>query len=139
MTEKMLTFPSPNLPSPTSPDPWYGVIRSKFNFFPEQHLNTQTNNKDICTGTTCVDPGFFCQGGGGGVQAPQLILQFTEGVQWFHNTYSKGAPTICGGGGGGGGGGGVQLLISIETHITCDFPGGSGSPIPPLNPHMDIV
>ena len=34
--------------------------------------------------------------------------------------------------------GGVQLfqgwgggLISIETHITCDFPGGSGHPIPP--------
>ena len=29
--------------------------------------------------------------------------------------------------------GGVQMLISIETHITitCDFPGGSGPPIPP--------
>ena len=29
-------------------------------------------------------------------------------------------------------GGGVQMLISIETHvtITCDFPGGSGHPIP---------
>ena len=31
-------------------------------------------------------------------------------------------------GGGGGGGqlfpGVVQMLISIETHITCDFPGG---------------
>ena len=29
----------------------------------------------------------------------------------------------------------------IETHITitCDFPGGSGPPIPPLDPHMDIV
>ena len=26
---------------------------------------------------------------------------------------------------------GVQMLISIETHITCDFPGGSGPPIPP--------
>ena len=40
--------------------------------------------------------------------------------------------------GGGGGGGGVQMLISIETHITCDFPGegGSGPPIPPLDPHM---
>ena len=25
------------------------------------------------------------------------------------------------------GGGGVQMLISIETHITCDFPGGGGS------------
>ena len=31
------------------------------------------------------------------------------------------------------------MLISIETHITCDFPGGgggSGSPIPTLDPHM---
>ena len=35
-----------------------------------------------------------------------------------------------------GGGGGVQMLISIETHITCDFPGGSGPPIPPLDPYM---
>ena len=34
-----------------------------------------------------------------------------------------------------GGGGGVQ--ISIETHITCDFPGGGvRTPIPPLDPHM---
>ena len=30
----------------------------------------------------------------------------------------------------GGGGGGVQMLISIETHISCEFPGGSGPPIP---------
>ena len=27
------------------------------------------------------------------------------------------------------------MLISIENHITCDFPGGSGPPIPPLDPH----
>ena len=35
-------------------------------------------------------------------------------------------------GGGWGGGGGVQILISIETYITCDFSGGGGSgpPIP---------
>ena len=25
---------------------------------------------------------------------------------------------------------GVQMLISIETHTICDFPGGSGPPIP---------
>ena len=31
---------------------------------------------------------------------------------------------------GGGGGGGVQMLISIETHIICDFPVGSRPPIP---------
>ena len=29
------------------------------------------------------------------------------------------------------------MLICIETHITCDFPGGGGpDPIPPLDPHM---
>ena len=30
------------------------------------------------------------------------------------------------------------MLISIETHITCDFPGESGTPIPPLDPHMTL-
>ena len=28
------------------------------------------------------------------------------------------------------------MLTSIETHITCDFPVGSGPPIPPLDPHL---
>ena len=32
----------------------------------------------------------------------------------------------------------VQKLISMETHITCDFQGGSGPPIPPLGRHMNI-
>ena len=32
--------------------------------------------------------------------------------------------------------GGVQMLISIETHRTCDFQGESGPPIPPLDPCM---
>ena len=39
------------------------------------------------------------------------------------------------------GGGGVQLffhfLFPTETHMTCDFPGGSGFPDPaPLDPRM---
>ena len=36
-------------------------------------------------------------------------------------------------------GGGVRMLISIETHITCDFLGGGGVPTPihPLDPHMN--
>ena len=81
-------------------------------------------------------------GGGGGVEARrpensldnvffshQLILQFTEWIQWF---YYRGKE-------------GVQLLpgraVSKETHITCDFPGGggeggSGPPNPPLDPHV---
>ena len=57
----------------------------------------------------------------------------------------KRVETFIGGGGGGGGGCnflllflfffffwggglGVQILISIETYITCDFSGGGGSP-----------
>ena len=40
---------------------------------------------------------------------------------------------------GGGGGRGVKMLISIETHITCDFPGGGvRTPILPLDPHMQL-
>ena len=41
---------------------------------------------------------------------------------------------IFGGGGGGPSfnrGGGVQMLISIETHITYDFPVGVRTPYPP--------
>ena len=79
---------------------------------------------------------FVSRGGGGGVEARrpensldtvffshQLILQFTEWIQWF---YYRGEE-------------GVQLLprdgVSKETHITCDFPGGGGgfgAPTPPL-------
>ena len=36
-----------------------------------------------------------------------------------------------------GGGGGVQIHISIEPHITCDFPGGGGGWSGPPNPTMD--
>ena len=36
-----------------------------------------------------------------------------------------------------GGGSRVQVLISIETHITCDFTGEGPDPLsPPLDPHM---
>ena len=31
------------------------------------------------------------------------------------------------------------MLIPIETHITCDFPGGSGPLSPPLDPHLPTV
>ena len=64
--------------------------------------------------------------GGGELGAPQLILQFTEGVNGFITHFPGGSNFSQGG---------VQMLISIETHktITCDFPGG-GSRIPPLDP-----
>ena len=43
------------------------------------------------------------------------------------------------------GGGGIQMLVSIETHITCDFPGGGGGggpdplSIPSLDLHMGFA
>ena len=47
------------------------------------------------------------------------------------------SPTFSRGGGPTFSRGGIQMLISIETHITCDFPGGgSGPPVPLLDPHM---
>ena len=59
--------------------------------------------------------------------SPQLILQFTEGSNGFITektilfqgfrgdpTFSRGVQLFSTGGGGGG----VQMLISIETHIT---------------------
>ena len=68
-----------------------------------------------------------------------LFYSFTEGVQWLFQRkllflkVSEGVQLFQGGGGifsMEAGGGGVQLVISIETHITCDFPGGGGTPYP---------
>ena len=51
-------------------------------------------------------------------------------ISW--GTTFTGGPTFSSGVGG------FQLLISIETHITCYFPGGGEvrTPYPPLDPHM---
>ena len=99
MTEKMLTFPSPT-PSPTSPDPGDGVLRSKFNFFPVQHQHNPTPPKIFVPGHHARTQEFFVGGGGGGrgvgVEAPQLILQFKEGVQWFYYTFSWGVQLFPG-------------------------------------------
>ena len=40
-----------------------------------------------------------------------------------------------------GGGGGSNCLFPIETHITCDFPGGGGSgpPVPPSGSALAVI
>ena len=119
MTEKLLTFPS-STPSPTSPDPGDGVLRSKFNFFPVQHQHNPTPPKIFVPGHHAQIQEFFVRGGGWGVQALLLILQFKRGGSLVLLHIFQGGPTFSRGGG------------PIETHmtITCDFPGGSGPPIP---------
>ena len=136
MTEKLLTFPSP-IPLSYLPRPWGWGLKVEIQLFPEQHQHNPTPPKIFVPGHHARIQEFFVGGGGGlGVQALQLILQLRV---------KRGGPMVLlhifqGGGGGGGStfsrGGGPK-----ETHITitCDFPGGSGPPIPPLDPHMDIV
>ena len=77
---------------------------------------------------------FFC------FFSPQLILQKSNGQlkkkQLSFCKVSEGVvgPTFSRGGGSnffqGGGGGGPSAYSLIETHITCDFPGGGGPPVP---------
>ena len=91
--------------------------------------------------------------GAGGVQTQITEKNSDKGVYcWFFCNYiiffygSKGSKHLSGGGGGGGCnflffiffwggggvGGGVQILISIEPYITCDFSGGGGGSGPPI-------
>ena len=57
-----------------------------------------------------------------------LFYSLQRGSNGFITEKTLQGSNIFHGGGGvqlfPGGGGGVQMLISIETHITCDFPGG---------------
>ena len=105
------------------------------------HLQPETGR------TACSDPGIFFRGGGGGggVQArwPEnsldnlflLDLNLFYSLQRGYNGFITEKSIHCQGSRGGPTfsrgvqlfpGWGVQMQISIETHITCDFPGGGG-------------
>ena len=65
--------------------------------------------------------------------SPELILQLTEGVQWFYyrenytfQRIQRGSRIFQGDGSNF-----FLMLISKETHITCDFPGDPNPPPPP--------
>ena len=90
-------------------------------------------------------------GGGGRGQSDKkaltmfvfLVLSIFTEVKWLISKKtiifqgSRGGPTFSLFAGGGGGVGGSNCLFLIETHITCDFPGGSPDPLSPsLDPHL---
>ena len=92
---------------------------------------------------TCADPGIFIsflvlslfyslQRGFNGFIAEKTILILYRGS-------TGGSLFSRGGGSNFFQGGGVQMLISIETHITCYFPGGVRAHYPPLDPYMGNV
>ena len=64
-----------------------------------------------------------------------------KGIYHF-SRFQRGSNIFQGGGGGGPtfSRGGSNCLFPIETHITCDFPGGGPDPLsPPLDPHLTYV
>ena len=131
--KKIVDFPLSYPPPPLLPPQTLGMgsIGQNSTFSPEQHQHKPT--KTFVPGQHARIQDFFV-GGGGELGAPQLILQFTEGVNGFITHFPGGSNFSQGGG--------VQMLISIETHktITCDFPGGGGGPGSPLwIPHIDNV
>ena len=88
----------------------------------------------------CADPGLFARGGPGQSDkkssdvffffffSPQLILQKSNGQFQRNLSFFKvpeGVQLFPGG---------SNCLFPIETHITCNFPGGGGvwTPCPPL-------
>ena len=77
------------------------------------------------------------------ISKKRIIFQGFRGSNIFQG--GGGGPTLSRGGGGGGGGGeggggGFQVLISIETHITCDFPGeGVRNHYPPSESAHDCL
>ena len=95
----------------------------------------------LCRDGSCADPGIFVRGGGSrSVCQKKLTTFFFSVLSLFYRSQMvnfkeiyhfsrfqrrsnifQGGPTFSGG---------IQLLIPIETHITCDFPGGSGPPAP---------
>ena len=84
----------------------------------------------------CADPGIFARV----VQKTALTTVFVFlsstftvlhlNKVWGSNLF-QGVKLFPGGGGWAGVGDGVQILI-LETHRTCDFPGGDADPLSPL-------
>ena len=76
--------------------------------------------------------------------SPQLILQFTEGVQWFYccENYTYTLPRIQRGSiifQGGGGGPNANFFRNPCTYLLFSRGGGVRTPYPPLDPHMGNV
>ena len=104
--------------------------------------------------SSCADPGIFFRGVQINLTKKSsdnvfffffflvLSLFFRSQMVNFIFQGSTGGPTFSRGGGGSNffEGGGSNCLFPIETHITCDFPGGGGSgpPVPPLDPHLQF-
>ena len=122
-------------PSPTSPDPGDGVLRSKFNFFPVQHQHNPTPPKIFVPGHHVRIQEIFCQGCvcvcvGGGSSLINLFYSLKRGSNVFITHFPWG--------------GRVQLFPGVGSNrnpynYNLWFSRGSGPPIPPLHPHMDIV
>ena len=101
----------------------------------------------------CADPGIFVKGGGPGHLTKKALTTCFFFVFFFVHSrsyrrqmvnfkeinhfsrFQRGSNIFRGGGGSNFFQGGSNCLFPIETHITCDFPGGPDPLSPPLDPH----
>ena len=89
-------------------------------------------SRDFCQPYLVFNLFYSLQRGSNGFIAEKTILILYQA--------SRGGPLFSRGGGGQTFSRGVQMLISLETHVrTCYFPGGKGTPYPPLDQHMGNV
>ena len=133
-------------------------LTNKSAIFPPCHPDLENRDNYYLS---CADPGIFVRGGGGVQVSPTkkalttylflffLVLslfyrsQMVNFKEFYHFSRFQWGSNIFQGGGGGGGvqlfPGGSNCLFPIETHITCDFPGGSGPPVPPSGSALDYT
>ena len=83
----------------------------------------------------------FCQGGPGPFDIKVYFYRIKSNGYFKENyhfpRFQRGSNIFQGGGGGFlQGSGGSNCLFPIEAHITCDFPDGVRTPVPPLGPPM---
>ena len=131
----MLTLPSPTPPPPPPPllPPQIlgmGSIGQNSTFF-QNSINTNQQRhlyRDNMRGSMIFLSGGGGGGGGGGSRPLNLIYSLQRGPMDLVHIFQWGVQLFQWG---------VQMLISIETHVTCDFQVGldpilgSGPPIPP--------
>ena len=120
MTEELLTFPSPT-PLSYLPRPWGWGLKVEIQlFFPVQHQHNPTPPKIFVLRYHARIQECFVRGGGS--RLLNLFCSLKRGSNGFI-THFPGGPTFS------------RVRGPIETHITititCDFPVGSGPPIPP--------
>ena len=96
----------------------------------ESKISLELLSKIVKCMLTCADPGIFVRGRGPGQTDKKVLTTFF----FYHFSRFQRGSNIFQGGSNFFQGGGSKRLFPIETHISCDFPGGGSGPLFPPPP-----